>query len=480
VQRHGAKPAATFRFTRMHKEMPEHQLGRTRLGIVAKRMTGAFPGPDDSQVPAGYTYFGQFVAHDLSFDHSKGVRLGANLTAAEMKQANSPALDLDSLYGRGPRGKWLKLYDAGKTLLRTGTTLAVPGVPGVPGVPALPGHDLRRLQGKAVIADRRNDDNLAVAQLHAAFIRVHNRVVQEEGLGFADARKLVIRHFQWLVWHDYLPKVCAPDVLADVLANGRKKFDVGVDPHTPPKMPIEFSIAAFRLGHSMVRDVYPWNVHNEAPPLALSDLLKFSGHGGNLGNNPALPSTLAADFRRLFDMRDAGLAAGPAPLIVARRIDVRLTAPLDTLLPGTFDASQAPADPLESDLAFRNLIRAQMVKLATGQDMAKKLGVKALDPQEIAGSDGLGEALGPRGVEHTPLWVYVLREAELHGHRLHGTGARIAAETIHRAIEGSRVSLFRDSPGWQPTLGANALPYSVAHLLLYAAGDDDAHLSPAG
>jgi hypothetical protein len=458
----------------MHPEMPAEQLGRKRLGIVARRMTGGFPGTDDSQVPAGYTYFGQFVAHDLSFDRTKGIALGANLTPAEMEQKNSPALDLDSLYGDGPSGKSLKYYEPGTPLLRTGSTLAVPGVP------ALPGHDLPRRQGKAVIADRRNDDNLAVAQLHAAFIRVHNRVVKEQGLSFAAARKLVTRHFQWLVWHDYLPKICAPGVLADVLANGRKTFEVGVDPHKPPTMPLEFSIAAFRLGHSMVRDVYAWNVHHEAPPLALIDLLRFGGHGGNLGNNAALPSTLAADFRRLFDMRDAGLPAGPAPLIVARRIDVRLTAPLDVLLPGTFDARMAPADPLESDLAFRNLMRARMVKLATGQAMAKQLHVKALDPQEIEGSDGLGEALGPQGVEHTPLWVYVLREAELHGHRLHGTGARIAAETIHRAIEGSRISLFRDSPGWQPTLGANAHRYSVAHLLLYAAGDDASQLSPAG
>jgi hypothetical protein len=472
VDRHAAERAPTFRFTRMGPVAPGRQLAPETLRAVAKRMTGPFVGPPDSQVPAGYTYFGQFMAHDLSFDLTEA-GLGMSLTDRRLVQARSPALDLDSLYGDGPRDESLRFYEGKGPLLRTGRTGAAGGLG------PLEGHDLPREQRLAVIADPRNDDNLAVAQLHAAFIRLHNRVVGEQGCDFEAARALVTRHFQWLVWHDYLPRICDPKVLDHVRKHGRSVFDPGADPRTPPEMPLEFSAAAFRLGHSMVRSVYAWNARHDDPPLTLDDLFRFAARGGNLGGHDELPSTHVADFRRLFDMRDAGLPEGPGPLLLARKIDVRLTNPLQKLPPGTFGESAPPADAIERNLAFRNLMRARMVELATGQDMAAKFEVPALDAGAIGGDDGMGAALGARGLEHTPLWVYVLREAEHNGNRLAGAGARIVAETIHRAIEGSRVSFFRDDPDWRPALGANKLPYSVAHLLLYAAGDDPVELSPA-
>ena len=474
MDRHAAPRASTFRFTRIGPEARERQLGPDRLGRIADRMTSPFAGPRESHVPAGYTYFGQFVAHDLSFDLTEGV-LAARMTPERLVQARSPALDLDSLYGDGPGGDGSSRFYAGRgPLMHTGHTAAAGGLG------RLEGHDLPREQRTAVIADPRNDDNLAVAQIHAAFIRLHNRVVEREGLGFRDARELITLHFQWLVWHDYLPRICDADVLRDVLLHGRRMFDVGADPRTPPKMPLEFSVAAFRLGHSMVRGVYPWNIHLEDPILRLDDLFAFAGRGGDLGGNDVLPSTHVADFRRLFDPRDAGLPKGPSEVIPALRIDVAITTPLTRLRPGMLGADGAPADVRESNLAFRNLMRARRVGLATGQDMISPAEATPLKAAQIAGTDHLGDALGTRGLKHTPLWIYVLREAELNGGRLAEVGARIVAETFHRAIQGSRVSLFRDHPTWEPTLGANALPYSVMHLLLYAAGGDPMQLSPAG
>ena len=491
MDRHADSRAASFRFSRMLPADHESQLDPVRLARLARRLTRAGEDLSVSSVPAGYTYFGQFVAHDLSFDKSQP-GLERTLTDAELKQFRSPALDLDSLYLDGPRtGRPGRFYVDGSAALKTGTTVPVETVP------ELPGHDLpRRGSGSdaerrtAVIPDVRNDDNLAVAQIHTAFIRLHNRVLAMKtdedappAERFARARRIVTRHFQWIVWHDYLPRICDPAVLDDVLEHGRKAFEPDAGSRDAPTMPLEFSIAAFRLGHSMVRSTYAWNLYID---LELRELFRNAARGGDLGGFPRLRSTRVVDLRRLFAF--AGAAPGalpPVDLNLARRIDTRLTVGLRDLPVGTFDgATEASAD--ERNLAFRNLMKARRVGLATGQAMARrltKLGVSltALDADDMVGSatelDPLGAALGRSGVRHTPLWVYVLREAELNGGVLHGVGARIVAETFHRAIEGSRTSIF-SAPDWQPTLGAGPHPYSLADLLQWAFEGDVTALAP--
>src|SRR3712207_627841 len=134
------------------------------------------------------------------------------------------------------------------------------------------GFDLPRGEGntnakkrKAVIPDFRNDENLAVAQTHLAFIRFHNRVVDTlpssvpPAARFATARELVTKHYQWMIRTDYLPRICAPSVVSNVFSSGRKAFEVAATPTDVPTMPIEFSVAAFRLGHAMIRKTYHWN-----------------------------------------------------------------------------------------------------------------------------------------------------------------------------------------------------------------------------
>ena len=138
-------------------------------------MVGAVGGA--AGIPAGFTYVGQFVDHDLTFDKTV-VMLDANVTPAQLVQARSPSLDLDSLYGGGPNDPASeKFYEADKVHLKMGSTVAA-------GPPAMQGFDLPRGAGstveekrKAIIPDPRNDENLAVAQLHLAMIRFHNRVV---------------------------------------------------------------------------------------------------------------------------------------------------------------------------------------------------------------------------------------------------------------------------------------------------------------
>jgi hypothetical protein len=249
-------------------------------------------------------------------------------------------------------------------------------------------------------------------------------------------------------------------------------------------MPIEFSVAAYRLGHSMIRGFYNWNRIFDFGSGSLDLLFIFSGGSGDLGGGVRLPSTWIADFRRLYDFTEAGradLAVPEAKFNRARRIDTRLANPLRNI-PG-FAAG-------EDNLAFRNLTRANMVKLATGQQMAtflrnKGVAVTTLTKAQIrdgsngAELDGLTVVQRDSLLKNTPLWFYILREAELGGGKLRGVGARIVAETFHRAMEGSQVSIVRD-PTWRPSLGPNNTTFRMVDLLLFAFEGKKALLNPLG
>jgi hypothetical protein len=482
--------APPFRFSRMGRSGVSRQLGDANIKKIAAAMTSG--GGASLPVPAGFTYLGQFVDHDLTFDKTN-VMLGQDVTPAQLLQARSPSLDLDSLYGAGPNDpESAKFYEADGLHLKVGTTVAAEGIP------AKSGFDLPRGLGttvdakrKAIIPDPRNDENLAVAQTHLAFIRFHNRVVDTlpssvpPALRFARARRRVVLHYQWMLKTDYLPRICSTGVVNTVFTNGRKAFEVGAPPMDVPTMPIEFSIAAFRLGHSMIREAYNWNQIFDFGGGILPLLFVFSAGSGDLGGNPRLPSTWIADFRRLYNFTEAGradLAVPSAQFNRAMRIDTRLGNSLASL-PG-FPATE------EGNLAFRNLTRAKMVRLATGQQMASFLNSKGITLAKLTNAqvrDGNGGAAltsltqtqRAALVANTPLWFYILREAEFNAGRLKGVGARIVAETFHRAMEGSTFSIVRD-PAWKPSLGPNNQTFRMVDLLLFAFQGKKALLAPLG
>ncbi len=491
----GAPP---FRFTRMGPSGAGKQIGegaRKKLGAAMARAGGG-----SSQIPAGFTYLGQFLDHDLTFDKTV-VMLGANVTPAQLLQARSPSLDLDSLYGAGPSDpESAKFYEADGLHLKVGKSTG----------PVKNGFDLPRGAGntdakkrKAIIPDPRNDENLAVAQTHLAMIRFHNRVVDTQLGGvapaqkFARAREIVTKHYQWMIRTDYLPRICRQGVVNDVFNNGRKAFEVGVDPTEVPTMPIEFSIAGFRLGHAMVRATYQWNKNFDSSsgiPGTLDLLFTFSATGGNLGFDTRLASIWIADWRRLYDFGEANKPALTVPSAKfnrAMRIDTRMVDPLQHLPPQTVGLpNNAAFNDVRRNLAFRNLTRAKMVKLATGQQMAnflKNKGVnltKLTKPQIRDGNNGadlsdLTQAQRQAVLTNTPLWFYVLREAELNGGKMSGVGARIVAETFHRAIEGSDNSIVRD-PSFAPSLGPSSTKFRMVDLLFFAFEGKKALLNPNG
>jgi peptidoglycan hydrolase-like protein with peptidoglycan-binding domain len=527
-----AEAERLFRFSEIVETIsppPDESL----LEAVAEIMTENVPDID-SHIPAGYTYLGQFIDHDLTRDVTKNLPLGSPVSTPEqLEQGRSPALDLDSLYGAGPVVN-PEFYQADRIKLKVGKTKAS-GSGTSPDARDLDGFDLPRLGSQAVepedfrkaqIPDQRNDENLAIAQTHLAFIRFHNRVSDQlaskgvpSAMLFERARELVTKHYQWMLVKDYLPRIVDPGVVNDVFTSGRLIFEPGASSF--PTMPLEFSVGAFRLGHSMIREKYEWNAFFRSNGIfgdfaTLFALFTFSGTSGNLSpgtdpDNPLeggferLPTNWIADWPLLFDFVEAGVPelAPETFLNLARPIDIRLTDPLKQLPLGSFGArnpSMPPLPPADKrrNLAFRNLVRARMVSLATGQELAAKInheltaagrGAEAITPlsrSQILGTEF--STLPPQQQDdlanHTPLWLYTLREASLNKingrdgtGRLGAVGGRIVAEVFHRAIEGSRISFLRD-PEFTPTLGRTQGVFRMADLLLVAYDATKGELRP--
>ena len=507
--------ARDFRFSQL---VPGTPPGNSDALLVALKevMTGTDPVAD-GHIPAGFTYLGQFVDHDLTRDRTQ-IAFGEHVPFDKLTQGRSPALDLDSLYGDGPGQVGSSAFFMPDGIhFRMGITS--PSGPTPEAQKPLDGFDLpRRGAGgpseearMALIGDERNDENLAVAQTHLAFLRFHNAVADllasrgvPSSLLFEKAREMVVKHYQFMLKSDFLPRIIVADVLDDVFSNGRKFFEVGST--DAPTMPLEFSVAAYRLGHSMIRDKYDWNAVF-GPNGAIGDfgtlknLFQFSGTSGNLNpgtdiDNPVagtfetLPTNWVADWTRLFDFAADGLPElAPEPghaVNMARPIDIRLTDPLKTLPPGSFGARGAgiPDGDPRRNLAFRNLVRGKMVHLATAQQIVTamrnmNLDITPLTSAQILGEDfdNWSEDLKNELVTETPLWFYILREAGLNEGRLGPIGGRIVAEVFHRAMEGSRISLLRD-PFFRPELGREAEKFRMTDLLTLAYKADRGELRP--
>lgn len=490
--------APPFRFIRVGPRGRE--LNRTLARKLADAMVVS-GRRREGEVPAGYTYLGQFIDHDLTMDVTD-VRLGEDVSPAQLLQARSPSLDLDSLYGAGPSDEGsARFYESDGLHLRTGDTVRA----GADREKA--GHDLPRIgtgnarqKRRALIPDKRNDENLIVAQTHLAMIHFHNRVVDRlpastpDAQGFQRARKLVTLHYHWLIRHDFLPRIVQAQVLDDVFANGRKLVEPGATPTDVPAMPIEFSVAGFRFGHSMVRPAYDWNRRFPDEAGSLFYMFDFSALGGTLGGNPRLASNWIADWRRMYDFPSGGHPelAGPNGFNRADRVDTLLADPLRFLPATVFGEREQDVD-FDSptrNLAFRNLVRGSMLKLASGQQMVERLaslGV-AVQPltrtQILSGRNGarlgaLTDAEKESLATRTPLWFYLLREAETGNGKLRGVGARIVAETFHRAMEGSATSLLRE-PDFRPRHGRDEDTFEMTDLLLFAFKGRKAGLNPLG
>ena len=456
-----------FRFSRMF-QVPGLHPSDEALIALGEAMEDSPIILDHPSTPAGYTYLGQFLDHDITFDETEGIPSG-QLSPEEIINGRTPSLDLDSLYGRGPQRETKRIYEDDGVRLRVGTT--TPTGFGQANF-SLP-NDLPREGGSndnprtPIIGDPRNDENLAVAQTHLLFLKAHNKIAdQKEQLGivgkqlFESSREELLRHYQWIVLHDFLPRIIRGAVLQDVLSNGRRFFT----PNAPQEltMPVEFSVAAYRLGHSMVRDDYEWNrvfrTGGVGGRATLSQLFEFTGNGTMLGL-PTLPSNWIVDWRLLYDL--SPIQSSLPEINMIRLIDEKLAFSLKTL-PGF------PSGPM-SNLAIRNLLRGRLLSLPSGQAIAEAIGTAPLSRDEVVNGPHR-EIIEQHGLgSQTPLWYYILKEAQVQdqGERLGEVGSRILAEVFVGLIENSSISIL-DGSNWSPTLPSRSPgTFEMADLVLF-------------
>ena len=445
----------------------------------------------NSTIPAVYTYLGQFIDHDITARTDRLNEAG-HVTAQPVKpvppaevsakvfNAREPALDLDSVYGDGPtlHGQETAakdLYDGIKLKLGQVALEGKPGNPFIPGV-LVPLHsdldrDLPRGVGdnakQANIADSRNDENLIVAQLHLAFLRFHNATVDwvrrhethyTDRAVFDRARQLVTWQYQWLVVHDYLSTIALPGVVDDLLMNPDARFDRR---DGEVWMPLEFSVAAFRFGHTMVRGAYDYNRNfgreaRVAPTAEFRFLFLFTGGGGFRGQTDVLPFNWVIEWDRFVE-HDPRF-----PDHFSRKVDTRLADALGQMENET-TPKQEEDEQLKrilQHLARRNLLRGYQLSMPTGQAVAKQLAPK-LDPlteEELkeGNSEELNQHLATSGfLQKTPLWYYVLKEAEVQarGNSLGEVGSRIVAGTLIGQLRNDPTSYLNALHPWTPEQG---------------------------
>jgi hypothetical protein len=431
-----------------------------KLGAVGAAMndTGPFPGPS-SGLPAVLTYFGQFVDHDITANTDRNPAalpdfsvatppLVINPRAAVMQQLGNlrrGTLRLDSVYGDGTDidqklrdGAHMRVGHAdggeARDLPRFGQMVdegVVADLPPTDGMTSDFGPvDPRKL---AFIADSRNDENLVVAQLHLSFLRFHNAIADtltgSDDDRFGRAKRLVQWQYQWLVVERYLAALCDPAILTVVKAGGAARYAAFAAAHggttgDHAPLPIEFSVAAFRFGHSMIRGAYTFNQFfgpaGSIGRATLRELFQFTGKGG-LGGAAVLPSVWIIDWANFLPSDDAA----------------RIARPIDPELAGGLDDLVNESKPHLRSLAQRNLRRSYVLNLPTAQTVGAQLDddgidVQALTTAEIFAGPG-GAAIDANGYEtQTPLWFYVLAEAHARGDgkRLGPIGSVIIAETL--------------------------------------------------
>ena len=381
----------------------------------------------------GTTFMGQFMDHDITFDASS--RLATPTSPKTVTNVRTPAFDLDTVYGGGPVAS-PQLYDStdgAKFKIESGGRF----------------EDLPRTSDRtAVIADPRNDENLVVSQLQAAFLKFHNNVidrVRAEGVtdfaaAFDAARRLTTWHYQWMVLHEFLPLFIGQALTDKILSRGRRHYVP-----TSAFMPVEFQGAAYRFGHSMVRPSYPANAtgDNGGPFIAfIFDPAEIGKADPNDLSGGVRAPRRFLDWNGFFDFGDGRVGQN-------KRIDTKLSTPLFALPPSTI-AVPPGGDLGPTALAQRTLLRHITWGLPSGQRLAQRMGLPVLTKNDLSELSSLGQNLRTS----TPLFYYLLREAELatDGLTLGPVGGRIVGEVIIGLLQLDAGSYLSVDPSWRPTL----------------------------
>jgi hypothetical protein len=403
---------------------------------------------------SGYVYFGQFIDHDITRDELKPD--DPVVPPEERVNHRTPYLDLDSLYGNGPADHSKHLYEGpdDRAQFRLGMTQAARrGDTNEELPPTL--DDLPRTNGITDLGDDRNDENLILAQLHVAFLQFHNRVLEcfledripdPERYGetpFERARRFVTWHYQYIVVHDFLQKLILKAVWEKRDDRSWRLFkpNLGRD----VALPVEFTQAAFRFGHSMVQNEYSLQGRGRIP---LTDLLLKTEPGTP---SPVLTADKVIDWE-LF-VRDISRANR------ADNIDTLIADAMYHLPPASLAVFWAKR-PLTVDMPLPaiTLLRGSRIGLPSGQELCAAYKIEPLREDKIAFNQKAYDLFKEHDMlARTPLWYYVLREAEILGvHKSHGgeclgpVGSCIILDVLLGILEADPESYLAKSPNWTP------------------------------
>lgn len=474
------------RFGRLFRTLPpanhdEESLLKLGLAMIAEPDVVTRPeleveAEENEGVDAGYTFVGQLIDHELTFDPASSLQRTNDPDGLESWR--TPRFDLDSLYGRGPEEQpYLYRADGVRFLLGRALTGSAtdPGARDVPRVPGDEGEPAR-----AILADARNDENVILSQLQALLMRFHNRVAdaltEEDGFApeFADVQREVRWHWQWVVLHDYLPAIVGQPTVDRVLPRDGEPELAFFRWRREPFLPVEFAAAVFRFGHSTVRPLYRLNTSLEdRQPIVSADpgVRGLAGFG-------EYPARWAIDWSLFFEMAGDPPRVGRDRLQKSWKPDASLAHPL-----GRLDG-RLPAG--ARSLAQRNLLRGARLNLPSGQAVARAMGLPVVPDAKlrIGPATEAAHAKNPplasisaRFRNNAPLWFYVLAEAQQGFERnrtpltLGPVGGRIVAEVFAGLLLGDPHSYLAQCPGWTPRReflnhGVFRMPELVAQALL--------------
>lgn len=377
------------------------------------------PNNDSENNPAmlsAFTYFGQFVDHDLTLDDTPSP-LGPVNVSTLPRDVRTMKFDLDSVYGMGP-GLSAALYQADKKHFK----LQDPNPNGVVDLPRNP-------NGSAILVEARNDENEILSQIHVAFLKNHNRLV-DSGLSFEQARAKNVEEYQHIVLDEFLPHIVGADVVAGIRNGSLTRFYKPGNPNAN-KVPVEFSVAAYRFGHSMVRRAYELNEDS-------GKIQVFSLTAPDLRGGRQLPAGRQIEWGNFVpELTDPADTDG---VNLSRKIDTLISSSLFVLpIPG----AEATGSNV---LGFRNLVRADAYSMASGQDVARAMGIPVIPPTDI--TKVLGFETG------TPLWYYILAESSKvkNGVTLGPVGGRIVADVFVKVLESDSSSILNTRSGERFTL----------------------------
>jgi hypothetical protein len=440
----------TGRFGRMFSDLPPlYTNPATLLALGGKGgpMDGGVAAIKTTSIPVGEVFFGQFIDHDITLDITSSFD---NINEpADTPNIRTPTLDLDSVYGDGPEAMPFLFHaqgaDSGIKLL-TGAEGTATNQP-----PSLAAEDLpRSAHGRAIIGDPRNDENRVLSQMQLGFLRFHNKIVDHVRTEFTElseakeiyekARTLTTWHYQWVVVNDFLPTMVGKPLVDDILGNGRKIYRPEDYPNGEPFIPVEFAVAAYRFGHSMV----PQRIQIQSGKPSV-DLF-----GPTLGTG-FVPIKDAAEVVEWAQLLPIG--ATPADEL-AEKLDAKMASDL-------LELPFIPSDDVQS-LAARNLLRGLSFLLPSGEQVAKAMARPDTEIAQVRAE--IEVAIQGHNIDlsaGTPLWFYILVEGATLGREtspsnfdpgegLGPVGGRIVAEVLIGLLELDGQSYLGSNRSWHP------------------------------